>query len=86
MTKVSKKLQRDDLLRKKRMRAATAWPTAAKEPPRASPGPSAPFPAHRYPSKRASLGLERVARPVNDGSAVLSDYFSRPPPKEGDAP
>ena len=33
-----------------------------------------------------SLGLERVARPVNDGSAVLSDYFSRPPPKEGDAP
>jgi hypothetical protein len=33
-----------------------------------------------------SLGLERVARPVNDGSAVLSDYFSRPPPKEGDTP
>jgi hypothetical protein len=32
------------------------------------------------------LGLERVARPVNDGSAVLSDYFSRPPPKEGAAP
>jgi len=33
-----------------------------------------------------SLGIKRVARPVNDGSAVLSDYFSRPPPKEGDAP
>ena len=32
------------------------------------------------------LGLERVARPVNDGSTVLSDYFSRPPLKEGDAP
>jgi hypothetical protein len=32
------------------------------------------------------LGLERVARPVNDGSAILSDYFSRPPPKEGTAP
>jgi hypothetical protein len=28
------------------------------------------------------LGLERKARPVNDGSAVLSDYFSRPPPKD----
>jgi hypothetical protein len=33
-----------------------------------------------------SLGLARVARPVNDGSNVLSDYFSRPLPKEGDAP
>ncbi len=33
-----------------------------------------------------SLGLERVARPVNDGSQVLADYFSRPPPKEGTAP
>ena len=33
-----------------------------------------------------SLGLERVARPVNDGSQALADYFSRPPPKEGDAP
>ncbi len=32
------------------------------------------------------LGLERVARLVNDGSNVLSDYFSRPPPKEGAAP
>jgi hypothetical protein len=32
-----------------------------------------------------SLGLERVAKPVNDGSNVLSDYFSRPP-KEGDSP
>src|ERR1700736_1631311 len=28
------------------------------------------------------LGLERVARPVNDSSNVLSDYFSRPPPEE----
>jgi len=28
------------------------------------------------------LGLERVARPVNDGSQALADYFSRPPPKE----
>jgi hypothetical protein len=28
------------------------------------------------------LGLERVARPVNDGSQALSDYFSSPPPKE----
>ena len=33
-----------------------------------------------------SLGLERVARLVNDGSNVLSDYFSRPPLKEGEAP
>jgi len=32
------------------------------------------------------LGLERVARPVNDGSQALADYFSRPPPKEGAAP
>jgi hypothetical protein len=32
-----------------------------------------------------TLGVERKARPVNDGSAVLADYFSRPPPKEGDA-
>ena len=29
-----------------------------------------------------TLGVERKARPVNDGSAVLSDYFSRPPPKD----
>jgi hypothetical protein len=29
-----------------------------------------------------SIGIERVARPVNDGSTVLSDYFSRPPQKE----
>jgi hypothetical protein len=29
-----------------------------------------------------SIGLKRVARPVNDGSTVLSDYFSRPPPKD----
>jgi hypothetical protein len=28
------------------------------------------------------LGLERLARPVNDGSQALSDYFSQPPPKE----
>jgi hypothetical protein len=32
------------------------------------------------------LGLERVARPVNDESQALADYFSRPPPKEGAAP
>ena len=32
------------------------------------------------------LGLERVAKPVNDGSQALADYFSRPPPKEGAAP
>jgi hypothetical protein len=32
------------------------------------------------------LGLKRVPRQVNDGSAVLSDYFSRPAPKEGGAP
>jgi hypothetical protein len=30
----------------------------------------------------ARLGLERVARPVNDGSQALAEYFSRPPPKE----
>jgi hypothetical protein len=28
------------------------------------------------------LGLERVARPVNDGSQVLADYFRQPPKKE----
>src|ERR1700730_2168760 len=28
------------------------------------------------------LGLERVAKPVNDGSQALAEYFSRPPPKE----
>jgi hypothetical protein len=28
------------------------------------------------------LGLARVARPVNDGSHVLADYFSQPPPKD----
>lgn len=33
------------------------------------------------------LGLERVARPVSDsGATILSDYFARPPLKEGDAP
>jgi hypothetical protein len=32
------------------------------------------------------LGLERVARPVNDGSQALAEYFSRPLPKEGAAP
>ncbi len=31
------------------------------------------------------LGLERVARPVNDGSNALADYFARPPPR-GDEP
>jgi hypothetical protein len=34
----------------------------------------------------ARLGLERVARPVNDGSQALADYFSRPVPKEGGPP
>jgi hypothetical protein len=29
-----------------------------------------------------SIGIERVARPVNDSSQALADYFSRPPPKE----
>jgi hypothetical protein len=33
-----------------------------------------------------TLGVERKARPVNDGSDVLADYFSQPPPKKGDAP
>jgi hypothetical protein len=28
------------------------------------------------------LGLERVARPVNDGSQALVDYFAVPSPKE----
>jgi hypothetical protein len=28
------------------------------------------------------LGLERVARPVNDGSQALASYFAAPPPKE----
>lgn len=28
------------------------------------------------------LGLERIARPVSDGSQALADYFSRPLPKE----
>ena len=32
------------------------------------------------------LGLERVARPVNDGSDALALYFAKPPPKEGSAP
>ncbi len=32
-----------------------------------------------------SLGLERVARPVTDGSNLLVDYFSQQPPKEGAA-
>ena len=30
-----------------------------------------------------SLGLERVARPVNDGSTELSDYFAKPIPRAG---
>jgi hypothetical protein len=29
-----------------------------------------------------SLGLQRVSRPVNDGSQALAAYFSQPPPKE----
>jgi hypothetical protein len=29
-----------------------------------------------------TIGIERKARPVNDGSNVLSDYFSRPLPKD----
>jgi hypothetical protein len=64
---VSKKLQRDDLLRMKRMQAGQAWPTAAGAPPRAippvasaSPRPSSALPAHRYPAKRASLGPRQV--------------------------
>jgi hypothetical protein len=32
-----------------------------------------------------TISVERRAKPVNDGSQVLSDYFSRPPPKEGAA-
>ncbi len=28
-----------------------------------------------------TLGIERRQRPVNDGSNVLADYFSKPPPK-----
>jgi hypothetical protein len=28
-----------------------------------------------------TLGLQRVARPADDGANVLTDYFSRPPPK-----
>jgi hypothetical protein len=32
------------------------------------------------------LGLERVARPVNDGSQALTEYFAHPLPKEGAAP
>ena len=28
-----------------------------------------------------SLGLQRVARPVNDGSTALVDYFAKPVPK-----
>jgi hypothetical protein len=28
-----------------------------------------------------TLGLERTARTVNDGANVLTDYFSKPPPK-----
>jgi hypothetical protein len=28
------------------------------------------------------LGLERVARPVNDGSQDLALYFAKPPPRE----
>jgi hypothetical protein len=32
-----------------------------------------------------TLGVERKARPVNDGSQALADYFSRPPPNEGAA-
>jgi hypothetical protein len=27
-----------------------------------------------------SIGIERRARPVNDGSNVLADYFRKPPP------
>jgi hypothetical protein len=53
---ISKKLQRDDLLRKKRMQAARAWPTAAVAPPTAAPRPSVGLPAHRYPEKRVALG------------------------------
>jgi hypothetical protein len=26
-----------------------------------------------------TIGLQRVARPVNDGSQALADYFSQPP-------
>jgi hypothetical protein len=29
-----------------------------------------------------TLGVERKARPVNDGSQALADYFSHSPPKE----
>jgi hypothetical protein len=63
---VSKKVQRSDQLRRKRAQADSAWPTAANVParavpvPSAAPRPSAPLPAHRYPAKRASLGLRQV--------------------------
>jgi hypothetical protein len=29
-----------------------------------------------------TLGISRVARPINDGSQALAQYFSRSPPKE----
>ena len=55
MTKgVSKKLQRNDLLRKKRAQATTGLATGAKKPPKAIPIPSAaPRPPASLP---ASLG------------------------------
>jgi hypothetical protein len=29
-----------------------------------------------------ALGLQRVARPVSDGSSALADYFAQPAPSE----
>lgn len=38
-------------------------------------------PGYSNSNSRAG-GLERVAKPVNDGSQALAEYFGRPPPKE----
>jgi hypothetical protein len=65
---INKKQQLDEQRRKKCVQAASAMGCAAKVPPRVIPVPSAAKRAsaglapHRYPVKRASLGVAPLGR------------------------
>jgi hypothetical protein len=63
---ISKKLQREDMLRKKRFAPASGLPQGAATPSKlvtvasVAKRASAGLAPHRYPSKKASLGLRQV--------------------------
>jgi hypothetical protein len=70
---VPRKLQRSDLLRKKRAQASAVLALGAKSPARAipvasaSPRPSVGLPAHRYPVKKVCLGDRQAVAPLGRG-------------------